>query len=331
MTAEAPDAGCEIKSRAMILHGDGLGRTAAEADAAADAPVGDQLRPGGQQPVGRPPHKPRRTAAQQVGSTALGDLIIGNSEGFVLVSHQIDVAKALGADPTRLSAVLVTHEHTDHVSGLATLTKQLGVPVYATAPTLDRLERKVPALARLGRALEAGTGFQLGELWVESFSTPHDAAGSVGYAVTGGGARMALATDLGHLTPQVWDAAQGADLLVCETNHDEDWVRSGPYPYALKQRILGDFGHLSNEAGAELAGRAALAGTRTILLAHLSSENNTPARAREVVSRRLSALGVRPEEDITLAVAPRSECGALYRLERGGALRAFPAREASLC
>ena len=125
--------------------------------------------------------------------------------------------KALGADPTRLSAVLVTHEHTDHVSGLATLTKQLGVPVYATAPTLDRLERKVPALARLGRALEAGTGFQLGELWVESFSTPHDAAGSVGYAVTGGGARMALATDLGHLTPQVWDAARGADLLVCET------------------------------------------------------------------------------------------------------------------
>ena len=239
--------------------------------------------------------------------------------------------KALGADPTRLSAVLVTHEHTDHVSGLATLTKQLGVPVYATAPTLDRLERKVPALAQLGRALEAGTGFQLGELWVESFSTPHDAAGSVGYAVTGGGARMALATDLGHLTPQVWDAARGADLLVCETNHDEDWVRSGPYPYALKQRILGDFGHLSNEAGAELAGRAALAGTRTILLAPLSSENNTPARAREVVSRRLSALGVRPEEDITLAVAPRSECGALYRLERGGALRAFPAREASLC
>ena len=78
----------------------------------------------------------------------------------------------------------------------------------------------------------------------------------------------------------MWDAARGADLLVCETNHDEDWVRSGPYPYALKQRILGDFGHLSNEAGAELAGRAALAGTRTILLAHLSAENNTPARAQ---------------------------------------------------
>mgnify|MGYP002287213906 CR=1 FL=1 len=194
-------------------------------------------------------------------------LLLSAGETHLLVDAGISCRRIcrslrdLGVDPSALSGVLVTHEHTDHVSGLATLTKQLGVPVYATAPTLDRLERKVPALARLGRALEAGTGFQLGELWVESFSTPHDAAGSVGYAVTGGGARMALATDLGHL----------------------------------------------------------------------SSENNTPARAREVVSRRLSALGVRPEEDITLAVAPRSECGALYRLERGGALRAFPAREASLC
>ena len=217
--------------------------------------------------------------------------------------------KALGADPTRLSAVLVTHEHTDHVSGLATLTKQLGVPVYATAPTLDRLERKVPALAQLGRALEAGTGFQLGELWVESFSTPHDAAGSVGYAVTGGGARMALATDLGHLTPQVWDAARGADLLVCETNHDEDWVRSGPYPYALKQRVLGDYGHLSNEAGAALACTAVRAGARTVILAHLSAENNPPARARNAVALALSAMGADPDRDLRLSVAPRAEPG----------------------
>ena len=220
--------------------------------------------------------------------------------------------KALGADPTRLSAVLVTHEHTDHVSGLATLTKQLGVPVYATAPTLDRLERKVPALARLGRTLEAGTGFQLGELWVESFSTPHDAAGSVGYAVTGGGARMALATDLGHLTPQVWDAAQGADLLVCETNHDEDWVRSGPYPYALKQRILGDFGHLSNEAGADLACQAVCAGARTLVLAHLSAENNTPQRAYDTVEASLIRMGAQVGQDVVLEVAPRAAASRWY-------------------
>ena len=209
--------------------------------------------------------------------------------------------------------------------------RELGVPVYATAPTLDRLERKVPALAQLGRALEAGTGFQLGELWVESFSTPHDAAGSVGYAVTGGGARMALATDLGHLTPQVWDAARGADLLVCETNHDEDWVRSGPYPYALKQRVLGDYGHLSNEAGAELAALAVQSGARTVVLAHLSSENNTPAHARQAVCRRLCRDGIDPERDLSLAVAPRNETGPVYHLDKGRDTRAFRLREAVLC
>ena len=165
-------------------------------------------------------------------------------------------------------------------------------------------------LARLGRALEAGTGFQLGELWVESFSTPHDAAGSVGYAVTGGGARMALATDLGHLTPQVWDAARGADLLVCETNHDEDWVRSGPYPYALQNRILGDRGHLSNEASAEFAVSLAAAGTHTLLLAHLSPENNTPERARTVVQGALERAHLRPEVD----VLPRDECSLCYEV-----------------
>ncbi len=116
--------------------------------------------------------------------------------------------KALGADPTRLSAVLITHEHSDHISGLTTLTKQLGVPVYATAPTLDRLGEKSQHWRSWAGRWRPAPASSWG-LWVESFSTPTTPAGSVGYAVTGGGARMALATDLGHLTPQVWDAARG--------------------------------------------------------------------------------------------------------------------------
>ena len=116
---------------------------------------------------------------------------------------------------------------------------------------------------------------------MESFPSPHYAAGSVGHSITGGGRRVVLCTDLGHVTGQVKQAVQGCDLLVCETNHDEDWVRSGPYPYHLKARILGDRGHLSNEAGAELAAWGVEHGARTVVLAHLSAENNTPARARE--------------------------------------------------
>ena len=240
--------------------------------------------------------------------------------------------KGLGVDPASLSGVLVTHEHSDHVSGLATLTKQLGLPVYATAPTLRQLCCRIPFLERLCRDFAPGDGFPLGELWVASFPTSHDAACSVGYTLTGDGCKVASATDLGRLTPEVVNAVRGCDLLVCEANHDVDWVRSGPYPYYLKERILGDRGHLSNEMGAELAALAAESGTRTVVLAHLSSENNTPARARDAAARRLSASGIDPEGDVSLTVAPRKECGPVFRLERGRDARPLPLRrEAALC
>lgn len=239
--------------------------------------------------------------------------------------------KTLGVAPEQLDAVLVTHSHTDHISGLTTLTKKLRVPVYATPETADQLYCKVPGIEGLIRELEPGSGFELGELWCQSFATPHDARGSVGYSVTGGGCRMALATDLGHLTGQVMEGISGCDLLVAEANHDEDWVRSGPYPYYLKQRILGDYGHLSNETGALMVQRAVEQGARTVLLAHLSSENNTPTRARNAVARHLSQVGIDPERDIDLTVAPRSELGRIYRLERGMDPRVFSLKEAVGC
>ena len=127
---------------------------------------------------------------------------------------------ALGVAPGELSAILVTHEHHDHIAGLAVLTKRVRVPIVATAPTCRRICYKVPFVDDLVREQEAGTGFQLGSLWVESFPTPHDAAGSVGYVISGAGSRMALCTDLGYVTPEVLAAVDGCDLLVCETNHD---------------------------------------------------------------------------------------------------------------
>ncbi|MGE4276158.1 MAG: MBL fold metallo-hydrolase [Lawsonibacter sp.] len=239
--------------------------------------------------------------------------------------------KALGVDPAALTAVLVTHEHHDHISGLAVLTKKIRVPVVSSGPTCGQLCYKIPFVDDLVRRQQPGTGVQLGELWVESFSTSHDAAGSVGYSIAGDGCRMVLATDLGCITPEVQQAVRGCDLLVCETNHDENWVKSGPYPYHLKARILGDRGHLSNEAGAELAALGVEMGARTVVLAHLSSENNTPAHAREVVCRRLKAMGADPEQDVNLSVAPRGDLGPMYRLEQGEDVRAFRLKGAALC
>ena len=232
--------------------------------------------------------------------------------------------RSLGVDPGELAAILVTHEHHDHINGLPVLTKKLRVPIVSSGPTCRQLCCKVPFVEDLVREQEPGTGVQLGELWVESFSTPHDAAGSVGYSITGDGCRMVLCTDLGYITPEVQQVVRGCDLLVCEANHDEEWVRTGPYPYYLKQRVLGRRGHLSNEAGAQLALLAAQNGARTILLAHLSEENNTPAHALEVVGRTLRQAGF--EDGVTLETAPRKEPGRVYHLSRQGVRQ-----EAAVC
>ena len=227
----------------------------------------------------------------------------------------------LGVKPWQLSAILLTHEHSDHVSGLRVLTKKAGAPIYATRATCWEWYRKnrCDQVKGLFQPQEAGAGVRIGSLWVESFPTPHDAADSVGWSVAGEGSRMVLCTDLGHVTDEVRRAGEGCDLLVCEANHDEDWVRSGPYPYYLKRRVLGEYGHLSNEAGAELAAFAVEHGTKTVVLAHLSQTNNTPVRAYETAAHRLLAMDCDPERDISLTVAPANTLGPTVSLGKEAA------------
>ena len=222
----------------------------------------------------------------------------------------VNALRELGVEPRELAGVLITHEHADHIAGLATLTKQYRLPVYASRGTGWELCRRIAFVEEVLRPFEPGEAFQAGDLEAVSFPTSHDAAQSVGYVLSHGGKRAAVATDLGHVTAEVARAVRGADLLVCEANHDVEWLRSGPYPYPLKARILGDRGHLSNEAGAELAWTAVEGGARAVVLAHLSHENNTPARALEVVGGILARRGAAA----VLEAAPRSEMGRAYRL-----------------
>jgi len=222
--------------------------------------------------------------------------------------------RELGVEAGDLTAILITHDHSDHIGGLPVLTKKLQVPIFATTSTCRTIREKAPHAERYLRCVPVGQEMKLGDLCAVSFATPHDADGSVGYSIAAGGKRMVLCTDLGFVTREVADAVRGCDLLVCEANHDADWVRSGPYPYYLKQRVLGDYGHLSNEAGAELVRYAIENGTRRVVLAHLSAENNTPGHALRAVEGYLSRCDVQRDE-VCITVAPRSETGETCCLE----------------
>jgi phosphoribosyl 1,2-cyclic phosphodiesterase len=218
---------------------------------------------------------------------------------------------ALGLDPTELSAVLVTHEHSDHISGLATLTKQLQFPVWASRGTAGELNRRIAFLEDRLFSFSPGSGFSIGDLHIGTFAISHDAAQPTGYTITDGHRTAAVVTDLGMATEPVLAAVSGADLLVLESNHDETMLRQGPYPAFLKSRILGNSGHLSNGTAGEVACTAVSGGATTVVLAHLSKENNTPKLAHETVSEVLRRSLIDPMRDLSLTVAPRDVVGEI--------------------
>ena len=212
------------------------------------------------------------------------------------------VARALGelsVPLESLDAIFITHEHSDHVKGLETILKHTGAPVYARPGTLRAMAADELPEDRLFAIHDA---VEVGPLRVSAFDIPHDAADPVGYEIAGS-RKCTVATDLGYVTDTVRSAMEGADVLVFESNHDRQMLRQGPYPWPLKQRILGNRGHLANdEAGRALANLKSR--PKKIILAHLSETNNRPSIAEETVSRAFAEIGVTP---LPLAVALQDE------------------------
>lgn len=207
-----------------------------------------------------------------------------------------------------LDAILITHEHIDHVRGLGTMQKKCASPLYASAGTAAALSWPEERLC----IIASGERFRIGEMRVLPFSTSHDSRESLGYRIESEDASLAVLTDTGIITEQARDAALGADLLLLEANHDVEMLKTGPYPYYLKQRILSDCGHLSNEVAAAFALECAKNGTQDILLAHLSGENNTPQLAEYIVARALQANGL----SVRLSTAPRDTMSEVHLCRR---------------
>ena len=174
-----------------------------------------------------------------------------------------------------IGGVLITHEHSDHISGLDTLLRRTDVPVFAPHTVANRLRGRLPQIEEKLRIIPVGEDFPIGRLGVRAFHTPHDTDESVGYRVEGS-AVFSLATDMGTVTDEIRAALTGSRAVLIEANHDPQMLRDGPYPFPLKRRILSEHGHLSNPDCAVLARYLAERGTQDIILGHLSRENNRP-------------------------------------------------------
>ena len=195
----------------------------------------------------------------------------------------------IGVKPADLAGVLLTHEHRDHVAGLPVFCRKYGVPVYAKEATWYGLacRREIdPACCRI-----LPDSIRLGELTVDPFSIPHDAADPVGFVLTRNGAKCTVATDVGFVTDAVRSALEDSDVVVLEANHDVGMVKNGPYPLFLQQRILSNRGHLSNADAAWTLAKLPSKPAMDVFLAHLSHENNTPSLAYDTVRNVLDTSG----------------------------------------
>ncbi len=230
------------------------------------------------------------------------------------IEECLNTAEYTGRD---IDALLITHEHIDHVRGLGVLTRKYHMPVYATDGTIRALSRM--NLGKLDyelfRPFRPGDSIQLKDLEIKSHAVSHDAAEPVCYSFTDGVKKCCIATDLGYVTNDLIRELQGCDMMLIEANHDIRMLEVGPYPYSLKQRILSDIGHLSNEAGGAFIRELLNEHVKEIRLGHLSKENNFPELAYETVLQELLGNPYAPDpKEMNIQIAARDTADPLVEL-----------------
>lgn len=238
-------------------------------------------------------------------------LMIDAGIGYRTIRQRMEKA---GEDLSSVRMLFVTHDHVDHIRGLSSLAWRLSVPVYAPARLHDALSRHKavgPELAGSRRVLRPGYEEEMRGVKCIAFEVPHDATQTLGYSLDFFGTRFVFMTDLGKVPEYAFGYCASADYVIIESNYDMDMLMGGPYPPDLKARILGDFGHLSNDACAAAIKRIWHPGLRGIFLCHISKDNNTPQLAYDTARRALVSLGLTVPGDLELVCLPRSDIFSL--------------------
>ncbi len=226
--------------------------------------------------------------------------------------------KSKGFHPDRLDAIVVSHEHSDHIQGVGVLARRFGLPVYISKMTGQTAGALLGKIADI-RYFECGNPFTVNTWTISPFSISHDAEDPAGFTILNNGMKVGIATDLGVVTAMVKERLKACQILILEANHDPDMLINGPYPWPLKQRIQSRKGHLSNQDSRELVTALKHEGLQHVVLAHLSETNNTPEKALQAVGLALNDCHTK------LHVATQDVCAEILQIEgsKGSRVRGF--------
>ena len=247
-------------------------------------------------------------------------LVMGDKTNLLIdiginVTAVVEKLKLLNVDPNSITAILSTHEHSDHTKGIGPFVRKYGSMLYVHADGREAMLKKIGNINPLKIVEFFDMDFVVGEFTITPFKLPHDAASCHGFKISNGINQIAYATDLGYANEEIIKNLYNCKLVILESNHDEKLLVSNPhYPDVLKRRILGKNGHLSNAASAKVVTKLAVNNVKQVVLAHLSLENNDPVIAYETHESYLLSQGITPGVNIKIDIAPPFTLGTLFKL-----------------
>ena len=219
--------------------------------------------------------------------------------------------KSIDVEPSSIDAILVTHEHSDHIQGLGTFSKKFDTPIYANQETIDNMQNQILKISEKNiKKFKVSDKFSIGDIDIKSFSIPHDAANPCGFNIFKENKKLSIATDIGHMDNKLIKNLEDSLFILLESNYDSEIIKYSRYPYSLKSRITGPLGHLSNDSAGKTISYLLKSGLKSAILGHLSKENNFPELAYKTVADQVMEQN-NFNNSISLSVANRNSPGKL--------------------